>query len=228
MRKATTTLDPYLLPLLALFQKNQEVGRAAAMSKYLRDQFVFYGLPTLLRRQLISVFLKEQGYPETNQLMQIVNAAYLQPEREWHYFALELLIKMRKNLRPTDLPFLKTLILQHSWWDTIDTIAPKLVGFLVEKNRDLFTTIDEWATDSNFWIRRSAILCQLKWKEKTDFHRLTNYCIQNADSKEFFIQKAMGWALREYAYVEPHLVSTFITTHPHLPKLTIREAAKHL
>jgi 3-methyladenine DNA glycosylase AlkD len=228
MRKATTTLDPYLLPLLALFQKNQEVGRAAAMSKYLRDQFVFYGLPTPLRRQLISAFFKEQGYPETNQLIQIVNAAYLQPEREWHYFALELLIKMRKNLRPTDLPFLKTLILQHSWWDTIDTIAPKLVGFLVEKNRDLFTTMDEWATDSNFWIRRSAILCQLKWKEKTDFHRLTNYCIQNADSKEFFIQKAMGWALREYAYVEPQLVSTFITTHPHLPKLTIREASKHL
>jgi 3-methyladenine DNA glycosylase AlkD len=228
MGKATTTVDPYLLPLLTLFQKNQEAGRAAAMSKYMRDQFVFYGLPTPLRRQLISAFFKEQGYPETNQLMQIVNAAYLQPEREWHYFALELLIRMRKTLRPADLPFLKTLILQHSWWDTIDTIAPKLVGFLVEKNRDLFTTMDEWATDSNFWMRRSAILCQLKWKEKTDFHRLTNYCIQNADSNEFFIQKAMGWALREYAYVEPHLVSTFITTHPHLPKLTIREAAKHL
>lgn len=227
MSKTNTIVDPYLQPLLAMFQKNQEPVRAAAMSKYMRGQFVFYGLPTPLRRQLISIFLKEHGYPETNQLIHIVRTAYQQREREWHYFALDLLIKMRKTLQPSDLTFLKTLILQHSWWDTVDTIAPKLVGFLVEKNRELLAIMDEWATDSNIWIMRSAILCQLKWKQNTDFDRLTTYCKQHADSKEFFIQKAMGWALREYAYIDPRAVSTFITTYPHLPKLTIREASKH-
>lgn len=228
MSKTNPTVDPYLQPLFAMFQKNQDAERAAAMSKYMRDQFVFYGLPTPLRRQLISTFLKEHGYPETNQLIHIIRVAYQQPEREWHYFALDLLIKMRKTLQPSDLPFLKNLVLQHSWWDTVDTIAPKLVGFLVEKNRELLAIMDEWSTDSNFWIMRSAILCQLKWKQNTDFDRLTTYCMQHADSKEFFIQKAMGWALREYAYVNPLAVSRFITTHPHLPKLTIREASKHL
>ena len=227
MSKKSISLTPYLIPLEGLFQQYQNEAKAEAMAAYMKHHFIFFGIATPQRRQLISNFFKNHGYPEVNQLIPLVSSAYQQPQREWHYFALELLIKMRRTLNQAHLTFLRTLILQHSWWDTVDTIAPKLVGFLVEKNPHLIKAMDEWAIDPNFWIRRAAILHQLKWKDKTDFNRLTTYCIQNSDSKEFFIQKAMGWALREYAYVDALAVSAFISTHQ-LPKLTIREAAKHL
>ncbi len=119
---------------------------------------------------------------------------------------------------------MKSIIEQSSWWDSIDTMGPHLVGFIVAQDARLSKTIDKWAVNKNMWIRRVAILHQMKWKQRTDFDRLCTYCcLLNADSKEFFIQKALG----EYAYIDAKSVKQFIIANQ-LPKLTIREEMKHI
>ena len=125
-----------------------------------------------------------------------------------------------------DIELLKYMVVSNSWWDTIDYIATRGAGELIKKYPSLIKVMDEWSTHENMWLRRIAILHQMKYKNKTDTKRLFSYCMKNAMDKEFFIQKAMGWALREYAYVDANAVLDFVANHT-LPNLTVREAKKH-
>ena len=220
-------IHPYLLPLIKSYDEHSDMERAIAMAAYMKNNFVFFGIPSPLRKDLTKSFFATYGMPAKEDRNAIVQSAYDQTQRELHYFAINLLVKEKKTLASSDLAFMKSLIEQNSWWDSIDTIGPHLVGFIVAQDARLSKTMDKWAVDKNFWIRRVAILHQMKWKRQTDFNRLCSYCLLNADSKEFFIQKAMGWALREYAYVDAKAVKQFITANQ-LPKLTIREGMKHI
>ena len=149
------------------------------------------------------------------------------PEREYTYAALDLAQKYRKKL--TDLCFIRYLIETRSWWDSVDFLAAHILGYVVLKTPSLLCDMDKWIEDSNFWIRRSAILCQLKWKEKTDEARLFSYCKKTAHESEFFIRKAIGWSLREYSKTSPQNVAAFIKeNHSLLSPLSFREASKHL
>jgi len=121
------------------------------------------------------------------------------------------------------------MIRTNSWWDTVDTIAPNLVGHLVKTHHELTKLMDQWIEDPYLWIRRAALLHQLRWKEMTDEETLFRYCQKTMHEKDFFIRKAIGWVLREYSKTNPRSVKKFIAKYQsNLSPLSIREGSKYL
>jgi 3-methyladenine DNA glycosylase AlkD len=122
------------------------------------------------------------------------------------------------------------MIVEGAWWDFVDDIAIRLVGMVLLDDRErMHPKLDRWIDDPNMWIRRTAILSQIKHRDRTDQDQLFGYCLKRADEKEFFIRKAIGWALREYAKTEPDAVREFALNHrDQLSGLSFREATKHL
>jgi 3-methyladenine DNA glycosylase AlkD len=150
------------------------------------------------------------------------------PEREYHYTAIELLSHYARHLSSSSLGKIEYLILHKSWWDSIDPLA-SLVGKALPRFPGWLDTIDTWSTHPNFWLRRTAIVYQRGYRSQTDAERLFRYCQLNAQDPEFFIRKAIGWALREYAKTDARAVRQFIEKHrATLSPLSIREASKYL
>ncbi|GEB77165.1 DNA alkylation repair protein [Sporolactobacillus inulinus] len=217
-----------LQPLLRSFAAKQNQENARAMSRYMRDQFPFFGIKTPERRASVRDFIKQYGLPETNQIEAAVKTLWNQPNRECHYAALDLLVRLKKRLNGTHLPLFEWMITTKSWWDTVDCIAPQCCGPLFAREPQLIQRYSErWVVSDHLWLRRAALLFQLKFKEQTDEALLFRYILLNADSDEFFIQKAIGWALREYAKTAPDTVRRFIQEHP-LKPLSKRESLKWL
>ncbi|WP_211653751.1 DNA alkylation repair protein [Planococcus alpniumensis] len=214
--------------LIARFEDNRNPELAAPMAAYMKHHFPFLGIQKPLRTALMKEQLSAYLLPEKAQLKSIVQALYAMPEREYHYAAIELLEKAKKELAQEDLPFLRLLIESNSWWDTVDAIAPKLAGHIVLLDRKTTAPIlIEWAHAENLWTQRAAILHQLKFKQQTDREMLGSIISLHAESREFFIQKSIGWALREYAKTDPIWVLDFVSTHT-LQPLSRREALKHM
>lgn len=214
----------YLEPLKKSYSQHADKARAAAMAKYMKDRFQYYGIPSPLRKELDRAFLQEYGKPELNKLNTIIKDGYTSPQRELQYFTIELTRKLVKQL-PED--FIKTahfMLVTRSWWDTVDAVAADIVGTLVMKY-DLAEKMDEWIDDENMWLQRTAILHQLRYKKQTDEKRLFAYCRKHAAQKEFFIRKAIGWALREYSKTNPVAVKKFVKETP-LTNFSKKEALK--
>jgi len=207
------------------YEDHADVECAYSMSKYMRNQFAFYGIQTPLRRRLQRLCLQQIALPSISQLINIIQFCYAKPQREWQYFACDL--TTNSLLTKEFIQIIEFMITQKSWWDTVDTIATKIIGQLVRDNPILIKKMDKWIDSENFWLQRSAILYQLRYKQATDVDRLFLYCTQLANSKEFFIQKAIGWALREYSKTDATAVQQFVATQP-LAKLSQREALKWL
>jgi 3-methyladenine DNA glycosylase AlkD len=205
-------------------------ARAAPMAAYMRDRFAFLGVATPLRRAATRAPIAAARATRDGDLALAVAAAlWREPWRECHYAGVDLLAVCATVLRPAALPHLKKLIVTHSWWDTIDGLAKHVVGAIVMRHRGAATTMDRWAVAPNPWLRRTAILHQLGYKEATDGDRLFRHCLANAGDPDFFLRKGIGWALRQYAYVEPKGVAAFLDAHADLlSPLSRREAAKHL
>lgn len=221
-------MDLYLRPLHDLFKSHADAETAVGMKKYMRDQFEFLGLKTPVRKELTRQFFKEYGLPDIERLPQITDELWELPEREFQYCAIELLLRFKKHLLPEHLPLMERMITRKSWWDTVDGIAPNGVGALFKNFPGLipFKT-EEWIESGNIWLQRSAILFQLKFKEETDRKLLFEIILRFKDSREFFIQKAMGWALREYAWRHPDVIEDFVFKNT-VPPLTKREALKNI
>src|SRR5690606_15703316 len=135
-------------------------------------------------------------------------------EREYQYVALDYIDRNLKKITIDHMELFHMLITSKSWWDTVDMLAQKPVGQLAKNYPELIEKkIDTWSTEGNIWLRRTAILFQLKYKEETNEELLYTYIRRNADSNEFFIQKAIGWALREYSKTNPSSVQHFIRNH---------------
>jgi 3-methyladenine DNA glycosylase AlkD len=222
---ATTILDR----LSEMYPAEADPVRAAGARAYMRDQFAFHGIPspslTALNRTVLAGLTK----PTEADLVGVVVGCWAKPEREYQYFACAYLRRYVGVGSPSLLGTVRELITTKSWWDTVDTLAAHTVGPLVTKHPQLVSTMDEWITDENMWLARTAILHQLRYKERTDAERLFRYCTAQAAHKDFFIRKAIGWALREYAYSDPDGVRKYIEQHrPTLAPLSIREATKHL
>ncbi|MYM67404.1 DNA alkylation repair protein [Pseudoduganella sp. FT55W] len=196
--------------------------RAPAMRAYMRDQFDFMGVGTPQRRATCRTLLKGlRG--ET--LLEHARALWELPQREYQYVALDLLAMHWKELDIEDIPALMELVQDKSWWDTVDSLAG-IIGDVLRHRHDY---MDDALKHRNFWMRRIALLHQLGWRGKTDQQRLFDYSLALAHEKEFFIQKAIGWALRDYARHAPNEVRLF--THKQkerLAPLSFREANKHL
>ena len=214
--------------LTKLFEKHRNEANAESMKKYMKEHFPFLGIKKPQRSELEKQFFQETGLLKDSFNHEFIQELWAKEEREYQYTALVYMEKSLKKLEKADLPFMEELIKRKSWWDTVDAIAPKPVGTIAEKFPEVVSgTIDGWAISENLWLRRAALLFQLKYKGKTNEEVLYHYIKQNADSKEFFIQKAIGWALREFSKTNPASVKTFIEG-TRLAALSIREGSKYL
>lgn len=210
------------------FEVNRNDEQAVPMSAYMRNQFNFLGIKTPLRKALLREQFSEYQLPDTIHFTEEVWKLYQLPEREYQYAAIALLEKMKNQLTIEDLPFLRKLIESKSWWDSVDSIAPRTLGHVILSERTAGTaSMFAWSEASNMWTNRAAILHQLKYKQQTDTDALTHIILQHASSPEFFIQKSIGWALREYAKTDPEWVKAFISEHT-LMSLSKREALKNI
>ncbi|WP_342434005.1 DNA alkylation repair protein [Neobacillus sp. FSL H8-0543] len=211
-----------------MFEKSRNLQDAEPMKKYMKDHFPFLGIKSPLRKELEKQFFKETNLLKEPFNQEFVLELWNKDEREYQYTALVYLEKSLKKLQKEDLHFLENLIVTKSWWDTVDALAPKPVGEIAQKYPEVIKeTINGWAANENLWLRRASILFQLKYKQQTNENLLYQYIQKNADSKEFFIQKAIGWALREYSKTNPASVKEFIEDNQLAP-LSIREGSKYL
>jgi 3-methyladenine DNA glycosylase AlkD len=218
--------NAYLEQLEALLRSHANPTVAGPMQAYMKGHFPFLGIKTPERNMLTSSFIKEHGVPHGDELDSIVRALWAMPEREFHYTAMILLEKQRKKATKMQIELLEELICSKSWWDTVDLLAGHLVGNLFTLYPELISVyIKRWMESENMWLQRTAILFQLGYKQRTD-SRLLFDCIRRvADSKEFFIRKASGWALREYSKTNEAAVRQFVADTV-LSPLSVREALK--
>ena len=220
--------DLFIEKVNSAFTDNAIDTDAIQMEKYMRNQFKFFGLKSPLRKELQRNIIKEFGYPSINDIEYIALNFWNSDERELQYFAMELLQKNINKFDSNIIDFLETLIQKKSWWDTIDFIAPNLVGKLFINDKKLQNKyITKWINSNNFWLKRSAIISQLRYKEQTDFNLLKELIFITKDDDEFFIRKAIGWALREHSKRFPQEVKQFIKATD-LKPLSTREGLKYI
>ena len=203
--------------------------RAQGQQAYMKDHFLFYGLTSPELRQMGKAWMKEYGCFHGSQLRDFVQLCYSSPYRDLHYFAVEMVEKVQRKESADFIRLLEWMVAHNSWWDTVDWLA-KLVGnhFLRFPEQRL-TYTDKWINGEDMWLQRVAIIFQLRYKDRTDFVLLRDYVLKVADSKEFFLRKACGWALREYSKTDPDGVLAFVEAHSErLSGLTKREALRLL
>jgi 3-methyladenine DNA glycosylase AlkD len=207
-------------------EPDRKEARAKAMSAYMRDQFPFLGIPSPMRKKMVRAALLETEALKKPIDENLVLELWSMPEREYQYAACDYLAWQRKKLEAKHLDLLENIILEKSWWDSIDSLVHN-VGAISLKFPETVPILERWAKSENFWLRRAAILHQLGLKAKTDQSRLFKFILENANDTEFFIRKAIGWALREYSYVNPEAVKNFVLEHQNaLSNLSKREALK--
>lgn len=205
--------------------RNEE--EAAKMSKYMRNQFNYLGMRAPILRGSVKGFIEENGLPHKDVLYEIIQAFWAYPEREFQIAGLYIMDKMMKTIQATDLTLIEFMITTKSWWDTVDHIAKNHAGMYFSFYPGELGKIDDWLESGNIWLIRSAILFQLGYKAETDEELLSSIIIRSLGTKEFFINKAIGWALREYGKTNPEFTLDFVSRHP-LSPLSKREALKIL
>lgn len=209
------------------FEANRNDENATKMAAYMRNLFVFYGLPTPKRKSIYKEFLRAE---KTKKVVDwdLLDRCYADEHREFHYFVMDYLVAMQKFLTYDDVPHIKRYIKTNQWWDIIDGLD-RIVGNIAFFDERINNLMLEWSTDDDFWVRRIAIDHQLCRKDKTNTQLLEKILVNNFGSSEFFINKAIGWSLRDYSKTNPDWVRNFVETYKDkMDKLSIREASKYL
>jgi 3-methyladenine DNA glycosylase AlkD len=210
------------------FTSAQDPILAIPMAAYMKNLFPYLGIKKPQRAVIQKELFKQHVIKTEKELIETLLLLWDKPEREYHYAACDLAQRYKKLWGPKILNTFELLIRTKSWWDTVDTLA-KMVGILLVKYPQLHETMDSWIEDEYLWIRRVALIYQLLYKEDTDKERLFAYCEKTMHEKDFFIRKALGWSLRQYAKTNPQDVSSFISKHrDKLSPLSFREASKSL
>jgi 3-methyladenine DNA glycosylase AlkD len=202
----------FINKLETAFTEKSNPENASAMAKYMRNHFAFFGIKTDDRRQIFKTLCKENHLEISKNPRAIALSLYSKPERELHYCAIEILIKQLKgNYEMKDIHLIENFIVTNAWWDSVDTIAKYILGeYLLEFPLETENVIERFSNSDNMWLNRSAILFQLGYKQKTNFEILKSECEKHKYSNEFFIQKAIGWALREYSKTNPLAVKKYV------------------
>lgn len=223
------TLHPYLIPLKKRFESSANVENAGKMRSYLKDQFVFYGINAAERRDLMKEHAIHEGQPEVEEIPQIVKDAWELAHREYQYIALDMLMANIKKMPPSTIKLVERCITKKSWWDTVDMLATNCAGPLLKNEPELREKINEkWISSKNMWLNRSALLFQIKYRKDTDQKMLFSNIDAMIEHDDFFIKKAIGWALREYAKTNPEEVRKFVKRTPELSELSKREALRNI
>lgn len=209
------------------FKENKHPENAFAMAKYMRNHFSFFGIKTECRRQIFKTIWKENQLEVSKKPREIALELYSKTQRELQYCAIEILIKQLKgNYKKEDIQLIENLIITNSWWDSVDTIAKNILGeYFMELPLETENVIERFSNSENMWLNRSAILFQLGYKQKTNFDLLKSVCEKHKNSDAFFIQKAIGWSLREYAKTNPQVVKKYVI-NTNLKSLSRKEALK--
>jgi DNA alkylation repair enzyme len=216
-----------LLDLITDLEENRNELLAESMSKYMQDKFRFLGVRGATRTEIYKKYFPDARKTKTID-WDFVENCWNKEEREFQYVVVYYLKAMQKFLKREDISRLKYLIVTKSWWDTIDLLA-KVVGSLIIRIEGYDQIMLEWSKDSNIWLRRVAILYQLSLKDKVDKQVLDKILVNNLGDSEFFINKAVGWALRDYSKYNPEWVREFIKKNKeNMANLSIREASKYI
>jgi len=203
--------------------------RGRQMTAYLLDQFEFLGLSAPVRRKAVRDLIRQKP-ADGSELVKTARLLWEKPQREYRYTAIDLLKQHNRLLKLEHLPAIRELLQRDSWWETVDGLSG-VIGMILqsELNANVQRVMDEWVAHPDLWVRRAAMLHQLGWRLRTDEGRLEKYALVLGEEKEFFIRKAIGWALRDYARWNPQFVRLFISQNiRRLSSLTVREASKHL
>ena len=217
----------YLKGIKELFLREGDPERALGQARYMRHQFEFYGLKADEWLDLFKNYSGEHGMFSGEQLSAFIRLGFDDDYREIQYTTVEMTQRQLKKQKAGFIEELEYMITTKSWWDTVDWLA-KLAGSHFLRYPELrLPTTGRWIYSDDLWLRRSAILFQLAYKEKTDEKLLYDYILREASSKEFFIQKASGWALRQYSRINPESVVAFIESHD-LSNLTKHEGLRWL
>jgi 3-methyladenine DNA glycosylase AlkD len=214
--------------IFSLFRENENIILAPKMAKYMKNHFVFLGLNSPIRKELQHDFLKNK-IKEKQIDWVFVFECFRQPEREFQYLALDYLGKIKKSIPASYIDKIEKLIQTKSWWDSVDGLD-QVVGAMSQNFPDIIDShIRNWMTNSNIWLKRVSINFQLGFREKTIPQILEEAILKNVGTKEFFINKAIGWSLREYSKTDSVWVANFIETHQEkLSNLSLKEANKYL
>jgi 3-methyladenine DNA glycosylase AlkD len=216
----------YSKQVLSVFKLHVDDARAASMAKYMKGKFAYFGINSPTRKEISKPLLSKQMIPQLQEVPDIAKELWQQPERELQYFTLDLLAKCYRLAPKNWIDLYEELITTKSWWDTVDGLAANQVGGHFQKYpdlRDKYT--DAWMASKNIWLQRSCLIFQLRYKKQTDFDLMKSLISPLASSDEFFIRKAIGWALRQYVKFEPAKVIEFVESQP-MSNLSKREALK--
>ena len=218
----------FITALQESFINNSSPENKLAMEAYMKHKFEFYGIKSPDRKKILKEFTLNYKDEVSENCRLIIKNLYQLPQREFHYCAMEIMDKfLKKNYLQKDIKLIKYLLKTHSHWDSVDFIAKHILGnYLIIHPFKTEEVINNFSNSEHMWLNRSAILFQLGYKEKTNFDILFRECIKHSTSHEFFIQKAIGWALREYAKVNPNSVLKFVNNSS-LCNLSRKEALKH-
>lgn len=219
-------MNTFVINLRKALEQKANPDIAAQQKAYMRNQYDFFGLKAPDQAELRREFLKVHGLPPADELRTIIRELWQQPEREFQHFGMMMLEKYIKKVDANFISLLEFIITTKSWWDSVDMIAARLVGVHFKRfPKQVPVYTEKWMKSGNFWLQRTALLFQLKYKKETDTRLLFDLIERLSDEDEFFIRKAIGWALREYSKTDPEAVIQFVETHE-LKPLSRKEALK--
>jgi 3-methyladenine DNA glycosylase AlkD len=217
-------MHAYVRKIHSLLSAHADPLLAAPMKRYMRDQFDYLGIKSPQMTELLRGFYAQNGLPRVEELDAIARDLWSMREREYQYTATGLIRRMEKQIPEGFIETLEYLLATKSWWDTVDTLSSNAVGAHFKRypraRRDY---VARWRKSDNFWLRRAALLFQLNYKSETDFDLLKELIRENLGSKEFFINKAIGWSLRQYSRIDEQAVRNFVAATP-LDRMSAHEA----
>lgn len=220
-------MHAFIQPVALQFAAMSDAEKAAYMKAYMKNKFDFYGIPTPGRRKICKDYIKQHKIKDETELEAVVKELWMLAEREFQYFAIELLAANKILWQSSIIVLFEYCITNKSWWDTVDFIATECTGSYFKMfSEQIIRVTGKWNKSSDMWLQRSSLLFQKSYKKDTDTSLLSAYILHLSSSKEFFIQKAIGWILREYAKTNADWVKAFVNAHPLAP-LSKREALKH-
>ena len=219
----------YLEKILEIFNRHKNVEHASGMKQYMKGQFEYLGVAASTRKDITAPFFRKANLPPIEEVPKIIQDIWDQPYREVLYTGVNLVTRFAKKCPESWINMYEWMITTHSWWDTVDLISSNLVGPYFKSYPDIRDFyIEKWLTSENIWLQRTSILYQLKYGAEVNIDVLEKTIIYCKTSNEFFLRKAIGWALRQYGKFNPEYVKNFIERNPDLSNLSKREALKHL
>ena len=210
------------------FEENANPHNAKAMEAYMKGQFKLYGIKAPLRKSILKPIYPEVKRLERKEFLVLIERLWSAEQRDYQYAAMEFLQKNKKKLTAEDVGFIESLITRKSWWDSVDMLASHMVGHLFKNDLALRDEwIERWMQSGNMWLQRTCLIFQLKYAQQQDFDLMKALILELKPINEFFIQKAIGWSLRQYARFNPVAVQEFVEENVDLSNLAKREALKH-